>query len=344
MEPEVREILQQFGLSPDLTVSPIGSGHIHWTYLVAAQTPYVLQRLNTSVFTQPEIIESNLQLAATHLREQHPEYRFVAPIPTLGGHGMAYDTSERPWRLLPWLANTLTIDEAETAAQAYNAAAEFGRLARNLEQVDVTRFRPSIPRFHDLPWRYEQFEQALAIASEQRKTASASQIRACQSYRHLVDRFDQLVHSQALRQRVFHNDTKINNVLFDQDRTTTVAAIDLDTLMPGYFIFDLGDLMRTVVSPVSEEESDLDRIEFRREFYDALVEGYLSEMREILTVQEREQIPFAGPMMTYIMALRFLADFLRGDTYYRIHYPDHNLVRARNQLRHLENLLRHVSE
>jgi Ser/Thr protein kinase RdoA (MazF antagonist) len=135
-----------------------------------------------------------------------------------------------------------------------------------------------------------------------------------------------------------HNDTKINNVLFDQATGKTVAVIDLDTLMPGYFIYDLGDMVRTFVCPVSEEERDVTRITFREEIYQAVVEGYLSEMSDVMTPEELRAIPFAGKMMTYIMGLRFLADYLRGNTYYHITYPEQNLVRARNQLRLLEVL------
>ncbi|MDA0660803.1 MAG: phosphotransferase [Planctomycetota bacterium] len=338
MDSAVHEILPQYDLRPDLPITPIGSGHINWTYRVSGPIEFVLQRINTNVFTQPELIESNLRLASEHLQTHHADYLFVAPLPTTLGTGMAYDASGRPWRLFRCLEQTTTIDEAETTEQAYNVAAEFGRLARYLEKVDVTRFHPTIPRFHDLPWRYEQFEEALRGVTEDRRQQATSEIEACQRYYPLVERFTRLINDRVLRLGVYHNDTKINNVLFDQSRCKTVAAIDLDTLMPGYFIFDLGDLVRTVVSPVSEEESDLSRVVVRREFYNALVEGYLSQMRDSLSPQEREQIPFAGPMMVYIMSLRFLADFLRGDTYYHTKYPGQNLVRARNQLQLLAQL------
>lgn len=338
MEPAVHEILPQYDLLPDLPITPIGSGHINWTYRVSGPTEYVLQRINTNVFTQPELIESNLSLASQHLQTYHADYRFVAPLSTARGAGMAYDSSGRPWRLFSCLEHTTTIDEAETTEQAYNAAAEFGRLARYLEKADVSHFRPTIPRFHDLPWRFQQFEEALRSASDERRQQSATEIERCQAHHSLVERFTRLINDGVLRPGVFHNDTKINNVLFDENRCKTVAAIDLDTLMPGYFIFDLGDLVRTVVSPVSEEEQDLNRVVVRSEFFDAIVDGYLSEMRNSLSPGERQQIPFAGPMMTYIMALRFLADYLRGDTYYHTKYPGQNLARARNQLRLLQQL------
>jgi Ser/Thr protein kinase RdoA (MazF antagonist) len=136
-----------------------------------------------------------------------------------------------------------------------------------------------------------------------------------------------------------HNDTKVNNILFSSTTQKAACAIDLDTLMPGYFIYDLGDMVRTFVSPVSEEEKDTSKIQFRKNIYDALLRGYLSEMNDVLTNDEKKSIPFSGLMMTYIMALRMLADFLRGNTYYHITYPEQNLVRSRNQL-HLLGLIR----
>jgi Ser/Thr protein kinase RdoA (MazF antagonist) len=141
---------------------------------------------------------------------------------------------------------------------------------------------------------------------------------------------------------VVHNDTKINNILFDSRSQQAVAVIDLDTLMPGYFIYDLGDMVRTFVSPVSEEEPDLSKVSFRFPFYKSLLEGYLSEMDDCLSEEEKKAIPYSGMMMTYIMAIRFLADYLNGDIYYHIDYSGQNLVRASNQLRLLALIKQNV--
>ena len=142
--------------------------------------------------------------------------------------------------------------------------------------------------------------------------------------------------------RIVHNDTKINNILFDGITGQTICAIDLDTLMPGYFIYDLGDMVRTFVSPVSEEEKNLEKIVFRKNIYDSLMKGYLSQMNDVMSHEEKQAIPFSGLMMTYIMALRFLADYLNGDVYYHTTYPGQNLVRAKNQFRFLEVLSQNV--
>jgi Ser/Thr protein kinase RdoA (MazF antagonist) len=207
-----------------------------------------------------------------------------------------------------------------------------------LEGIDASLFEPTIDRFHDLTLRYQQFENALANAAAERREEAAEAIAACQRYIYLVNRYDQLITSGDLKLRIMHNDTKINNILFDATTRNDVCVIDLDTLMPGYFIYDLGDMIRTFVSPVDEEEKDLSKIEVRQNIYEALVKGYLSEMGGILDDKEKLSIEFSGQMMTYIMALRMLADFLNGDVYYHTTYPRQNLIRACNQLRLLDLL------
>jgi Ser/Thr protein kinase RdoA (MazF antagonist) len=234
------------------------------------------------------------------------------------------------------IENTITIDEVTTEHEAFEAAKGYGLLTKNLTGVDPSLFRPTLERFHDLAWRYEQFKDAIQNAKPEVIQQAEKEIQQAQSFEYLVDEYNRLIGSGKLIPRVMHNDTKVNNILFDAQSRKAVCAIDLDTLMQGYFIYDLGDLVRTFVSPVSEEEKDLSKVQFRKNIYDALLKGYLSQMERVLTPDEKNSIPFAGKMMTYIMALRMLADFLRGNTYYHVTYPEQNLVRARNQFHLLE--------
>jgi thiamine kinase-like enzyme len=332
-------ILAAFGLQANShVITPIGNGHIHITFKLTGEPSFVLQRVNKDVFKQPEIIASNLRVASAHLSKYHPHYNFLRCIPGMAGEEMVYDRSGYPWRLFPFIGNTCTLDRVVDAADAYSAAVEFGRLTRYLNTVDVTRFQETIPRFHDLSLRYEQFETSLRFAITDRKKECAEMIATCQGLFGLVEEYKQLAGSGYWKLRITHNDTKINNVLFDEKTRKTVCVIDLDTLMPGYFAYDLGDMVRTFVPPVSEEEGDVTKIVFRKEIYDALLAGYLSEMKDVMSPQELETIPWAGKIMTYMMALRFLTDYLRGDVYYHITYPDQNRVRAGNQLRLLEVL------
>lgn len=334
-------ILEQFALDPAIhQVEKTGSGHINFTYLVKGpSSAWILQRINTKVFRKPEIIAANLRHAATHLANQYPDYLFLAAIPTITGSEMARDEQGEPWRLFPYIENTNTIDKVDTPDQAFEAAKGFAGLTRKLDDIDTALFQPTIPGFQDLGWRWRQLEEALANSTPERKQEAASAIRDALSFSFLVSDHERFTSGGLLKTRVVHNDTKINNILFDKTSGKAVCVIDLDTLMPGHFIYDLGDMVRTFVSPVSEEEKDVTRIAFRRPMYEALLEGYRSEMQDCLSPAEQQAIPFAGMMMTYIMAIRFLADFLNGNIYYQIHYPEQNLVRATNQLQ-LLTLLR----
>ncbi|HTH57869.1 MAG TPA: aminoglycoside phosphotransferase family protein [Cyclobacteriaceae bacterium] len=328
------DILKHFGI--DGVCSPLGSGHIHKTFKVSGKKNFVLQRVNKNVFTKPEIIASNNRIAFEFFQKKHPEYTFPQPRPTKKGDDLHYDDDGFPWRVFPLIENTFTIDEVSSEQDAFEAAKGFGSLTKNLQGVDVSLFQPTLERFHDLAWRYEQFEDALRKAKSETMATCENEIAQAKSFEFLAKEYTELIKKNQLVLSVMHNDTKVNNILFDLGSRKAVCAIDLDTLMPGYFIYDLGDMVRTFVSPVSEEEKDISKVQFRKNIYDSLLKGYLSEMEKILTPDEKKSIPFAGKMMTYIMALRMLADFLRGNTYYQITYPTQNLVRARNQFRLLE--------
>ncbi len=332
-------ILTSFGLnSSNHSIEHIGTGHIHQTFLVKGLNSYILQRVNKNVFTKPEVIAQNLRTASTFLKANYPDYLFLSPIISIDEHEMVYDNENYPWRLFPYFDNTTTLNEVTSETQAYQAAKGFAQLTKNLKDIDTSLFKPTIEKFHDLNWRYFQFQMALKKASSETKELAEKTIQTANSFAYLVDRYNTLINSNSLHTRITHNDTKINNILFSQLTEEAFCVIDLDTLMPGYFIYDLGDMVRTIVSPVSEEEKDLSKITFRKSIYEALINGYLSQMHDILSQEEKQAIPFAGMMMTYIMALRFLADFLNGNVYYHITYADQNLVRAGNQLRLLEIL------
>ena len=335
----LEKIIKSFGLEPgNYLVNPITAGYINQTFKLSGAESFVLQRVNKNVFTKPELIANNLRVAANYLSSHHPEYLFLSGLKTVAGNEMVYDEEGFPWRLFPYIENSITINKVDTEAEAYNAASGFALLSANLYGCDPDLFKPTIERFHDLAWRYEQFETALRNSPTAIRTEAEDAIQACQHFAYLVEKYNNLIASGHLRAMVTHNDTKINNILFDAASRKAICVIDLDTLMPGYFIYDVGDMVRTFVSPVDEEERDLSKVQFRANIYNALVEGYLSHMRDKLNATEKTLFPFAGMMMTYIMALRMLTDFLNGNIYYQIKYPDQNIVRARNQLKLLSLL------
>lgn len=339
----IQNVLSGFGLSfTNEQIKPLGNGHINQTFLLDGPVKFVLQRINTKVFTRPEIIASNLAYAAQHLAKQSPGYLFLTATKTKTGDDMMYDESGHPWRLFPYISNTMTLESVATPGEAFEAARGFAALSKRLDKVDMNKFYPTIDRFQDLSWRFEQLQTAIRNAGEERKLEAESLIEQALSFSYLVEEYTDLIQSGKLKLRVVHNDTKINNILFDSRSNKAVAVIDLDTLMPGYFIYDLGDMVRTFVSPVSEEETDLSKVSFRFPFYQKLLDGYMSEMGDCLSDDEKEAIPFAGMMMTYIMAIRFLADYLNGDIYYHTEYPGQNLMRASNQLKLLALIKQNV--
>lgn len=344
---EVRDrfpyILSCWGLNhEDYTAEKTGSGHINQTFFLKGKNSWILQQINTNVFRQPERIAKNIRLAADYLSAHHPEYLFPAPVQTVKNEEMAMDENGVPWRLFPYIPDSITLNELKSTEEAHEAASGFGKLTSKLHGIQTSGFEATIPDFHNLSWRFRQLESALENAKSETKGIAAEEIRKAEYFSYLVKEYEQLISQKSLTERIVHNDTKINNILFSRTECRALCVIDLDTLMQGFFIYDLGDMVRTFVSPVSEEEKDISKVVFRQSFYEALLEGYMTEMGNQLSAEEMKAVPFAGMMMTYIMAIRFLADFLNGNIYYRIHYPEQNLVRARNQLKLLEELEKNI--
>ena len=239
---------------------------------------------------------------------------------------------------MPFVENSYTFDVVQTAEQAYEAAKQFGRFTKFLSDFDVSQLKIIIPQFHDLELRYKQFVYAIANGNEARINESQAIINKLLQHKNIVDEYKSIIRNPQFKLRTTHHDTKISNVLFDKNNKG-LCVIDLDTVMPGYFSSDVGDMMRTYLSPVSEEEKDFEKIVIRKEFYKAVVEGYGEEMKDELTEVEKEYFLFAGKFMVYMQALRFLTDHLNDDIYYGAKYEGHNLVRARNQLVLLQRLM-----
>lgn len=339
------EILPAYGLmAAPFKVEPFGSGLINHTWKISSpEESFILQRVNHAIFKEPGNIAHNIRMIAVHLRAHHPRYPFIAPMQTLRGEEMVYEADYGFYRLFPFVPGSHSKDVVETPAQAFQAATQFGRFTRLLQNIDVAGLKVTIPCFHDLGLRYQQFLQALEKGNRQRIDESAQLIRTLVSHADIVTEYNAIIENPEFRLRVTHHDTKISNVLFD-DNGKGICVIDLDTVMPGYFISDVGDMMRTYLSPVSEEESDFKKIVVRSEFYKAIVQGYYNEMKDQLTDTEKNYFFYAGTFMIYMQALRFLTDYLNLDIYYGARYPRHNYVRASNQLVLLEKLLEKKGE
>jgi len=335
------KVLEAYGYTKEnVKITQIGTGLINRTYLLSTlleDKKYILQNINTSVFKNPQVIADNLKAIADYLTKTYPNYLFIKPIATVNGEEMAHIHNEY-WRMLPYVPDTVSLDVLNQPRQAYEAAKQFGKLSRLLNNFDASVLEPTIPGFHDLGLRFEQFTLALNTTTESLHSKAKLQIDEALEHKYILDYFKSYSHRADFHDRVMHHDTKISNVLLDSETFKGVCVIDLDTTMPGKFISDLGDMMRTYLCAFSENETDLDKIKIRLPYFEAMINGYLSEMKSILTETEKELILFSGKYIIYMQALRFLTDFLNGNIYYPTSYLSQNLDRAKNQFKLLQEL------
>jgi Ser/Thr protein kinase RdoA (MazF antagonist) len=255
----------------------------------------------------------------------------------MDGGEMYFDGSGY-YRLFPFITGSHTIDVVETPEQAGEAAIQFGRFTRLMMGLDPMQLHETIPGFHDLGLRYEQYLHAVRNGNRRRVLDAEDLVKKIGKHSGIVNDYIGIRKNPEFKLRVTHHDTKISNVLFDE-KDRGLCVIDMDTVMPGYFFSDVGDMMRTYLSPVSEEETDLAKITVREEFYRAIVRGYLAEMGAGLTAAEKNHIYFSGSFMIYMQAIRFLTDHFNDDAYYGARYPGHNFNRAANQVELLEKYL-----
>lgn len=335
-----QKILPQYGInSKDCSVQSFGNGLINNTWRVATgNKTFILQRINQHVFKNPQAIATNIRLLSDYLGKQVPDYMFITPVKNIKGDELVHDDDAGYFRMFPFVTGSHTIDVVNNAAQAFEAARQFGRFTKLLAGFDCSSLQETLPDFHNLSFRWHQFENALASASPELLEQSKESIEFIASQYNLIKIFEDIKINSAFKKRVTHHDTKISNILLD-DNDKGLCVIDLDTIMPGYFISDVGDMIRTYVSPVSEEETDFSKIAVREEYFNAIVRGYLGEMQYELSKEETSHFIYAGKFMIYMQAMRFLADHLMKDIYYGAAYPGHNLNRANNQIVLLKRLL-----
>jgi Ser/Thr protein kinase RdoA (MazF antagonist) len=336
----LENILSAFGISKEYTeVIPFGTGLINNTWHIKSNgSSYILQRINQHVFKNPEDIAFNIKSIADYFAKTHPDYFFVTPKRTVLNGEMTYLPEEGYFRLFPFVKKSHSIDVVHTTDQAYEAARQFGRFTKLLANFPSDELKITMPDFHNLTLRYQQFLTALETGNKERIKECTELIQSIMDMVDIVHEFDRLKLNPDFKLRVTHHDTKISNVLFDEN-DKGLCVIDLDTVMPGYFISDVGDMLRTYLSPVSEEEKGFNKIEIRDDYFKAIAAGYLSEMQDELTETEKKHFIYAGKFMIYMQAIRFLADYICDDIYYGSKYPGHNLVRANNQIVLLQKLI-----
>lgn len=341
----LESVLKEFGLTPsEVTITPIQQGLINHTWKVGLNGhAFILQQVNNTVFQNPEDIAFNIEEISRYLKYQHPEYFFVSPVKTFDGNELVYKNEEGYFRVFPFVQGSHAVNVVEAPEQAYEGAKQFGKFTAVLSSFDCAKLKITIPHFHDLSLRYEQFEEALRKRNNNRLKESATLISQLKDWSNIVMEYEKIKTLGDFKLRVTHHDSKINNVLFDENNKG-LCVIDLDTVMPGYFISDVGDMMRTYLCPASEEEKDFSKIVIRKEYYKAIVEGYMSEMRDKLTDTEKKYFFYSGKFSIYMQALRFLTDYLNDDKYYGAVYPEQNLVRATNQMILLQRFIEEEPE
>jgi hypothetical protein len=344
-------IAREFSLAGEIvSASPYGSGHINDTYKVDVKSTggpsrFVLQRINHNVFRRPDELMANVERVCAHAYTKlkksgapEAERRTLRLIPTREGKGWHIDAAGNRWRCYHFIEGATGHDVVRSPQQAYAAAKSFGAFQSLLADLPGGRLHETIPDFHHTPSRFARFQQALAQDTHGRAAAAVPEIAFALARAHEVSVVVDALRDGTLPERVTHNDTKLNNVLLDDVTQEGVCVIDLDTVMPGSVLYDFGDLVRTSTSPAAEDETDLAKVRMQFPMFEALIKGYLESAGGFLTPKEKELLPFAGKLITFEIGLRFLTDWLEGDTYFKIKRPTHNLDRARAQFKLVESI------
>ena len=325
---ELRSVLAGFGIKDPTDVSRYGSGHINDTFKVetASGTRYILQRV-TDAFDK-DVLKANIIRVTDHLKSKG-----VKTLEVVG--------YENPWRVYAFLEGYTSVDVISEPAQAELAAGAFAAFQNALADLPEPALLPVIPRFHDTVDRIRLLDEAAAADVKGRRAKVAAELAFVDARREEAARIVTMMARGEIPERITHNDTKINNVMMAPDGSNVV--IDLDTTMPGSALYDFGDMVRTSSAAAAEDEKDLSKVYSKKEYFEALVKGYLAQAK-FLTEAEKENLAFSGRLITLTIGIRFLTDYLAGDTYFHTAYDDHNLVRCHTQFKMVESMEAQAAE
>ena len=343
----LEDAVYAFGFGPQCSyVKPFGEGHINETYAVympgteGTDVPrYVLQRVNIHVFKNPAQVMENIFSVTEYLREVirkeggDLDRETLSYIKTKSGDTYFEDADGQPWRCLHYVPNSICHQTVEEPQQFYQSARSFGHFLKQLGDYPAEDLYETIPRFHDTVKRFRDFSEAVRKDVKNRAGQCREEIDFALAREADCGVLMKQLQEGVLPLRVTHNDTKLNNILFDADTDQGLCIIDLDTIMPGLAANDFGDSIRFGASTAEEDEPDLSKVHFDIHLYELYVKGYLEMARDVLTPAEIDSLPWGARLMTLECGMRFLADYLQGDVYFKTAYPDHNLVRARTQFR-----------
>ena len=341
----IDSIARQFQIDGELIgVTSFGSGHINDTYCAVFQQGsipkrFILQRINSGIFHDPAGLMENIERVTAHLAtklagEPDCERRVLTLIPARDGRAWRQDAEGGWWRMFRMIECARACDTAESPHQAFQAAQAFGSFQQLLVDLPAPQLKTTIPNFHNTPMRFAAYEQSLAADVVNRAIDARAEIEFARARKPIAT----ALLDAHLPERVTHNDTKLNNVLLDEHTGEGLCVIDLDTVMPGLSLYDFGDMVRTAACAAAEDEQDLSRVTVQLPMYEALLRGYLSTAGGFLTATEKQLLGLAGKVITFEQGIRFLADHLAGDAYYKVHRPGQNLDRCRTQFKLIESM------
>lgn len=331
------DIVRRFAI--DVDIAPYGNGHINDTYIADSNPRYILQRINSKVFKNPAQVMSNILGVTEFLREQiiksggDPERETLNVVKTVTGESFYRAENGECYRMYRFVEGAKSYDAPESPEMLCEAARAFGRFQNLLSDYPADKLYETIPDFHDTRKRFANLKRAVEEDKMGRRALVEKEIEFAFAREAEAGIIVDAIADGSVPLRVTHNDTKLNNVMLDEATGKGVCVIDLDTVMPGSLLYDYGDALRFGASSGDEDEPDLSKIWFDLEMFEAFTKGFLGEVGAKLTARERELLPFSAKLMTYECGIRFLTDYLEGDTYFKIHREGHNLDRARTQLK-----------
>lgn len=343
----LEDALYAFGFGNQCSyVQPFGAGHINETYAVYMQNEageeelsYVMQRINNDVFKNPREVMDNIFGVTEYLRQSirasggDPDRETLSYIKTKEGENYYEDTDGRPWRCYNFIPHSVCYQSVERPEQFYESARSFGRFLKQLDGYPADTLYETIPQFHDTEDRLKNFKQALRRDVKNRARTCKEEIQFVLDHSADCSVLMEQLHNGTLPLRVTHNDTKLNNILFDETSGEGICIIDLDTIMPGLSLNDFGDSIRFGASTAAEDEPDLSKVHFDIDLFENYTKGYLETAGDVLTENEKANLAWGAKIITLECGMRFLTDYLKGDTYFKTQYPGHNLVRARTQFK-----------
>lgn len=335
---DIMAIADKFQIKGDISeVQNYGNGHINDTFLLKNTDPagsdYLLQRINHHVFKNVLGLMKNVASVTAHLQgkiAQGTNQKLLELINTRDGQTFYSDSAGDYWRLYFFIPGSKSYDIAETDRQAYEAGVAFGRFQSMLSDMDPSLLSETIVDFHNIQKRLDHFYEAVKIDSVGRVEEVGFEIDLIERHEQAMSVINQWGQGGLIPKRITHNDTKLNNVLFDSE-DNAICVIDLDTVMAGYVAYDFGDAVRTITNTAAEDEPELEKIQVNIDFFKAYTQGYLRMAGSFLTDKEIESLSWGVLLLPYMQGVRFLTDYLQGDTYFKINYPEHNLVRAKAQ-------------